>query len=307
MSVLNKYAFSYNYLGDSMQIVRKLFYTTLTTFILISILTITSIKDNTLRTNLELENIINMKSNSIYLLNKDNYLTKVDIFLDKDKPKNQVIEIINYLKENNKKIESNYKGYIPSNTEILDLEVKNNILYLNLSKDVTKNNIDIVIPGLVRSLLDIKSIDKVDLKIEGSYLNNYDYLLDNKIPINSEYEIDNIKNINEVIIYYLSNDNNYIPITKYLNDDREKIEVIIEELKENSNDNLISYLNNNIKLIDYAEENDIYFLNFNSFLNDDDKTLDYNLYEIAYSVFDNYNVSSVMFKINDNNLKIIHK
>ena len=48
-------------------------------------------------------------------------------------------------------------------------------------------------------------------------------------------------------------------------------------------------------------------INFNSFLNDDDKTLDYNLYEIAYSVFDNYNVSSVMFKINDNNLKIIHK
>ena len=103
MSVLNKYAFSYNYLGDSMQIVRKLFYTTLTTFILISILTITSIKDNTLRTNLELENIINMKSNSIYLLNKDNYLTKVDIFLDKDKPKNQVIEIIN-LKHKNKHI-----------------------------------------------------------------------------------------------------------------------------------------------------------------------------------------------------------
>lgn len=290
-----------------MRIVRKLFYTTLTTFILIFLLTITSIKNNTLRTNLELENIINMKTNSIYLLNKDNYLTKVDIFLDKDKPEKQVIEIINYLKENNKIIESNYKGYIPKNTEILDLDIKSNVLYLNLSKDATENNINIVIPGLIKSLLDIKSFDKVDLKIEGKYLNNYDYPLDNKIPINSEYEISNRKNIKEVIIYYQSNDNNYIPVTKYLNDDREKIEVIIEELKENSNESLISYLNNNIRLIDYEEENDIYFLNFNNYLNDDDKTLDYNLYEIAYSVFDNYDVSSVMFKINDNNLKIIHK
>ena len=120
-----------------MRIVRKLFYTTLTTFILIFLLTITSIKNNTLRTNLELENIINMKTNSIYLLNKDNYLTKVDIFLDKDKPEKQVIEIINYLKENNKIIESNYKGYIPKNTEILDLDIKSNVLYLNLSKYAT--------------------------------------------------------------------------------------------------------------------------------------------------------------------------
>ena len=111
-----------------MKIIRKLFYTTLTTFIIISVLTITNFKNNTLRTNLEIENIINMKTNSVYLLNKDNYLTKVDIFLDKDNQNNQVISIVNYLKEANKKIESNYKGYIPSDTKILDLNIKNNVL-----------------------------------------------------------------------------------------------------------------------------------------------------------------------------------
>lgn len=290
-----------------MKIIRKLFYTTLTTFIIISVLTITNFKNNTLRTNLEIENIINMKTNSVYLLNKDNYLTKVDIFLDKDNQNNQVISIVNYLKETNKKIESNYKGYIPSDTKILDLNIKNNILYLNLSKDFLKGDINIIIPGLVKSILFIKSIDKVDLKVNGNYIDNYNYLLDNKIPINIKYDINNRKNIKEVILYYLSKDNNYIPVTKYLNDDREKIEVIIEELKNNDNENLISYLNSNIELISYSEENDIYFLNFNKYLEDDKDKLDYNLNEIAYSIFDNYNVSSVMFKINNNNLKIIHK
>lgn len=290
-----------------MKVIRKLFYTTLTTFIIITTLTLTNFKSNTLRTNLEIENTPNMKTNSLYLLNNDNYLTKVDIYIEKDIPSNQIKNIINYLKEDNKRIESNYKGYIPSNTKVIELNIKENILYLNLSEDFLKGNIDIMVPGLVRSILDIKSVNKIDLKVMGEYINNYDYLLDNKIPINTRYNISNRKNINEVMLYYLSKDNNYIPMSKYVNDDREKIEIIIEELRDNCDEKLISYLNSNTKLIDYNEENDILFLNFNNYLKDDKDILNYNLNEIAYSVFDNYNVSSVMFRINDNNLKIIHK
>lgn len=290
-----------------MKVIRKLFYTTLTTFIIITTLTLTNFKSNTLRTNLEIENTPNMKTNSLYLLNNDNYLTKVDIYIEKDIPSNQIKNIINYLKEDNKRIESNYKGYIPSNTKVIELNIKENILYLNLSEDFLKGNIDIMVPGLVRSILDIKSVNKIDLKVMGEYINNYDYLLDNKIPINTRYNISNRKNINEVMLYYLSKDNNYIPVSKYVNDDREKIEIIIEELRDNCDEKLISYLNSNTKLIDYNEENDILFLNFNNYLKDDKDILNYNLNEIAYSVFDNYNVSSVMFRINDNNLKIIHK
>lgn len=290
-----------------MRVIRKLFYTTLTTFIIIAILTLTNFKSNTLRTNLEIENTPNMKTNSIYLLNNDNYLTKVDIFIEKDTPTNQIKSIIEYLKEDNKKIESNYKGYIPSDTKVIELNIKENVLYLNLSDDFLKGNIDIIVPGLVRSILDIKLVNKIDLKVMGEYINNYDYLLDNRIPINTRYNINNRKNINEVLLYYLSKDNNYIPVSKYVNDDREKIEIIIDELRDNCDEKLISYLNSNTKLIDYNEENDILFLNFNNYLKDDKDILNYNLNEIAYSVFDNYNVSSVMFRINDNNLKIIHK
>ena len=290
-----------------MKIIRKLFYTTLTTFIIITVYTISSFKDNTLRTNLELEEVINMKTNTAYLLNKDNYLTKVNIYLDSNKQEEQVKYMVEYLKKNNKRIERGYKGYIPEKTNILSIEIKDNILYLDLSKDFLEENTKVTVPGLVRSLLSIKNIDRVDLKVEKEYINNYDKLLDDKIAINEEYNINNRKNISEVVIYYLTNDNNYIPVTKYLNDDREKIEIIIDELKESNNSNLISYLNNNLKLNDYEEENDVYILNFNDYLNEDKTTKEYLLNEIAYSIFDNYQVSSVMFKVNNKNLKLISK
>ena len=74
-----------------MKLIRKLFYTTLTTFTILTIYTISSIEDNTLRTNLELEDITNIKTNTVYLLNNNNYLEKVDIFIEKSDVKNQVI------------------------------------------------------------------------------------------------------------------------------------------------------------------------------------------------------------------------
>lgn len=290
-----------------MNIVRKIFYTTLTTFIIITIYTLSYSKNNVLRTNFELEEIINMNTTPIYLLNNNNYLTKVDIFLDTDNLEDKPNAIIEYLKESNKKIKTNYNGYIPNNTKINNIKINNNILYIDLSEELLNGNISIIIPGLVRSLLCIENINKVDLKVNEKYIENYEGLLDNKISINSKYEISNRNNIAEVTIYYMSKDNNYIPVTKYLNDDREKIEIIIEELKDSKNSNLISYLNENAKLLDYEEDNNILFLNFNESLNDDDNKLNNTLNEIAYSIFDSYNILSVMFKINDKNVKIINK
>lgn len=290
-----------------MRRIRKIFYTTLTTFIILAVYTLSNLEQNVLRTNLELENITNIKTNTVYLLNKNDYLTGVDIFLEKDSPKNQVINIFDYLKESNKKIISKYKGYIPSNSQIIDINIDNNIVFLNLSKDFLSSNIDVTVPGLVKSLTSIKGIDKVDLKVNNNYLDLYDKPLDKNISINKEYKINNRSDIDRVVIYYLSDDNNYIPVTKYLNDKREKIEIIIDELKNNDNSNLISYLSDNIKLTNYTEENNILFLTFNDEFIKDKNVINYNMNEIAYSVFDNYDVSSVMFIVNKKNVKIINK
>lgn len=290
-----------------MKLIRKLFYTTLTTFTILTIYTISSIEDNTLRTNLELEDITNIKTNTVYLLNNNNYLEKVDIFIEKSDVKNQVINIINYLKESNNKIQSNYNGYVPKNTNILDISINNNILYLNLSKEFLKEDFNITITGLIKSLLEIKGIDKVELKVDGNYVEGYNKVFDKSLAINKKYELQNRNNINKVVVYYMSKDNNYIPVTKYVNDKREKVEIIIDELKNNNDSNLISYLNSNTKLINYKEENNIIFLNFNKYLIDDINSKEKIINQIAYSVFDNYDIESVIFEIEEKNINIINK
>ena len=93
----------------------------------------------------------------------------------------------------------------------------------------------------------------------------------------------------------------YVPVTKYINDDKEKVKIIIEELKSSylSEVNLMSFLNSNVKLIDYQIENDIFFLNFDDYLFDsNDKILEEVMYTISYSIFDNYDVNMVMFLVN---------
>ena len=50
-------------------------------------------------------------------------------------------------------------------------------------------------------------------------------------------------------------------MTKYINDSRDKIQIIIEELTTSYiyEDNLMSFLNSKVELIDYKEENDVTF------------------------------------------------
>ena len=284
-----------------MRIIRKLFYTTLTTFLILTVYTLSNINNNVLRTNLELDDITNLKTNTVYLLNMDNYFTKVDIYLESKDINDEINNIYNYLKVSNKKILSNYHGYIPDKSMIIDKRIDNNILYLTLSEDLL--NEELSIEALAKSLLCLISIDKVSINIS----DKYNEIFDDNLSLNKEYNITNRKDIEKVVIYYFNNDNNYIPVTKYLNDKRDKIEIIIDELKNNDQSNLISYLNSNVKLLDYNEENNILFLNFNKYLSDDKNKLDYNLNEIALSIFDNYDISSVMFKENGKNIKLINK
>lgn len=286
----------------------KLYFITIICFLILGIATIPTIKkENTLRTNLEIEDIAGIKTNRIYLLNKNNYLTKVDIFLDKGTKKETIERIFNYLKENNLKMDSSFKGYIPKECEILEMRIDEKTVYLNVSKDIKSSDIDITIPGLVHSILEIEGIDYVSLEVENEYLEDYTKALDKTLPINTEYNFTNRNNINKVVIYYndkIEGEDYYIPVTKYINDDREKIEIIVDELKNSIPTNLISYLSDKVELLDYSDENNILVLNFNKYLEDDKKETTYQT--IAYSVFDNYDIGSVMLKIDGKVDKIIN-
>ena len=61
----------------------------------------------------------------------------------------------------------------------------------------------------------------------------------------------------------------------------------------------MSFLNSNTKLLEYREDDDVMYLNFNDYLFDgNDKVLEEVIYSLAYSVFDNYDVDMVMFEVN---------
>ena len=60
---------------------------------------------------------------------------------------------------------------------------------------------------------------------------NFNYHL---IPLNKYYDIKSIEEITDVTVYYINNYNDefyYVPVTKYMNDKRDKIEIIIDQLK----------------------------------------------------------------------------
>ncbi len=282
---------------------RKIFITTLTMFIILTIYTIPTTQNiKVLRTNLEIKDITNLGTDNIYLVNNNNLLVKTPIFIDsKDKIKN----IINYLTIDNNKIPVSLNGYIPKDTKLLDYYLDEKYLTLNFSKELNNSkNKDLMISGITYSLLELSNIEKISILIDNKpvYIN-----LDKSIGINNEYLYTNRNKLTKVTIYYLDNDNYYVPVTKYLNNDKEKIEIIIDELKS-TNKNLISYLNEKTKLIDYKEESNVLFLNFNEYLEDPNKEVTEKvLNEIAYSVFDSYNVNMIMFEVNSKKIKYINR
>lgn len=283
---------------------KKIFITTLTMFIILTVFTLpTTNKKNILRTNLEIEDITNLGTDTIYLLNNNDYLVKTNVFLNDKK----IESIVDYLTINNNKIPYDLNGYIPKNTKLLNYNIESNSLVLNFSKEILNtNNEELMIRGLVYSLLELDNINEVSFLIEDKPYKEY-HNLTKKIGINNEYIYNNRNNIDKVVIYYVDSNDYYVPVTKYLNNDNNKIEVIIEELK-NTKEGLISYLNNNTKLLNYKEEDNLLILNFNSKLKEENKEIEEKLLNtISYSIFDNYNVNMVMFEVEGEYYKRIEK
>ena len=105
----------------------------------------------------------------------------------------------------------------------------------------------------------------------------------------------------------------YVPVTKISNTISDKIDIIIEELKStvNSQDNLNSYINNNVKLVSKEINDEKINLIFNNYIFSDlnNKTiLEEVKYIISESIFENYDVKEVSFSSEtDKNIKFIIK
>ncbi len=269
----------------------------------------------------EVSKEVNINYHDIYLIDKNNYVAKTNIQVSSLKKDLLIDELIEAMKIDGKyqdKIPNGFCALLPSDTKLLGKEINNDVVTLNFNSnvlDVKSENEEKVIESLIYSITSIDGIDKIIIKIDGENLKKLPktgIILDTELTrdygINKTYDIDSIKGINKVTIYYTNKNNNsdvyYVTVTKYVNNDEEKIKIIIDELasKFSFESNLMSYLNYNTKLLDYnLNENEI-DLNFNEYLFDsteNKKVLEEVIYSISYSVMDNYNVDKVNFFVNN--------
>ena len=257
----------------------------------------------------EVEYVSNLNTTHIYLLNKDNYLVKVDILINPEDVPKQALEILKNLYTSNKKY-NNLKGLIPSNTKINKIDFINSTLIIDFSSDLLKVNKNLeekVIESIVYSLLEIKGVNNIQIKIDGKIVNKLEKsnitlpdILDNSLGINKTFAINSLKDIQSVVLYYVFNNDNsdyYVPVTKYINSREDKVKIIIDSLKGSftSSTNLKSYLNyKDIK--DYSLDNDILTITFNSL---NEENLESVTYTLACSVFDSTDIKKVIFEVKD--------
>ena len=298
---------------------RKIFITTLTAFILLVTYSIPNLsnKDNTLKTNLEIEYITGIGTNYIYLLDKNGYLVKSRILLDSTDKKEQIKLLLkNLIKSDNSKFPIGLEATIPTGTKVLDVFYDEEYVTVNFSKklwDIDDDKKDRMIESIVYSIMDLGGVKGVILEVEEEIPDEYNKVLDKSIGINKTYNITSRNDINKVVVYYIediSGDKYFVPVTKYMNKKDDKIKIVVDELTTSYiyEPNLMSFLNSNTKLLDHEEKENVMSLNFNNALFDgNDKIVEEVKYTLAYSIFDNYDVEQVLLQVDGKNIETVSK
>ena len=270
----------------------------------------------------DIEYIYNNTKSVVYLLDSNNYIARTTIEGSKKSKEEEAKNVLESLiidgKKNNE-IPNGFRSIIPSGTEILDLSLNNKVLTINFSKellDINEKYEEKMIEAIIYTTTSIDDIDSIIIKVEGKELKelpnskkSLPQTLDKSYGINKNYDITDVHNIDSYTIYYVSSYNNqeyYVPVTKYINNNKkDKVKVIIDELSSSPihEENLMSYLNSNTSLINYEEKDDILKLNFNNAILDNkssSKILEEVIYTISLSLEDNYqNIKEVSFYVND--------
>ncbi len=266
--------------------------------------------------NLEYVNL-EVETNSIYLLDNYNYLGKAEVVVNSTSIEEKVKELVEVLingGEGENKIPNGFKSILPSDTKILSVKFEEGLIKIDFSKELLNINKDLeekMIEAIIYTVTSVDEVDKLIIYVEGDILTklpqtkiNLPSTLDRNFGINKTYDFTKTDDINQVTIYYLNKHNDnyyYVPVTKYLNDNRDKIRIIIDELTSTNayNTNLLSYLNSNTELLAIEEQPDILELTFNSYIFSDVDSkdiLEEVIYTICLSIKDNYEVSEVVIK-----------
>ena len=300
------------------KMIRKIVIASSALFALLLIYLIPNSQDEKLDISQNLEYVnLEVETNSIYLLDNYNYLGKAEVVVNSTTIEDKVKELVEVLingGEGENKIPNGFKSILPSDTKILSVKYEEGLIKIDFSKELLNINKDLeekMIEAIIYTVTSVDEVDKLIIYVEGDILTklpqtkiNLPSTLDRNFGINKTYDFTKTDDINQVTIYYLNKHNDnyyYIPVTKYLNDNRDKIKIIIDELTSTNayNTNLLSYLNSNTELLAIEEQPDILELTFNSYIFSDVDSkdiLEEVIYTICLSIKDNYDVSEVILK-----------
>ncbi len=258
---------------------------------------------------------------SLYVLDKENYISRITTKITSNEPIEKIKEIINILtiKSNESTyLPTNFYSVIPQNTKIIDLNLENGLLKLNFSKEflnTTENLERKMIEAITYSLTEIEGVDKILLFVEGTSFLNLPFsheILPNPLTrdfgVNKVYDLNSLKNTNKTTVYYGSKTNDlfyYIPVTYISNQEDEKVKIIIEKLTSSPlyESHFISYLHANATLTNYEILESSIKLSFNSYILDNleqSTILEEVQYMIYLSVKDTYHINTVEFSIENN-------
>lgn len=281
----------------------RIFLTTVVFFVVFTLYNLKEISNNDIS-----KESSNTKEETIYTLNDDNYVSKTSVYVSKvltleDKIREK-LEIM--IEKNNKNalLPSYFNPILPENTKVLDVVVEDSLVKVYFSKElmnITEEQSEKMIEAIVYTITN-ENILGVEIYVNGSMLKYVPHtdkelptVLTKDIGINKTYEIFNSSDISKIVMtYYTNSDNNYyeVPVTKYLNDKREKLEIIFEELESSSLDkNLISLLDN-IKINSYKIYDDKIVIDINKELSNEEENL------VFKSIFDNYDKEKVEILVN---------
>lgn len=265
------------------------------------------------------ENERKMTETSIYLMDQNNYVSRVSVVTQSNGTIAKAKELIEYLiigSKNANYLKAGFKPIIPKNTKLLSVTLEDDLLKLNFSREIykiTAENEEKMLSSIIYSMTSIEGINQISIYVEDSILNELPHskkplppTLDRSFGINIVYDLTGINAITQTTIYYLSKYQDYyyyVPVTMVNNDPKDKMEIIIKELTSKAiyQTNLISYLKD-AKQINYEVTDDYLLVKLNNELYhelNDSHLIETVIYAINLAIKDNYEIKTVLYMIED--------
>jgi len=283
----------------------RIFFTTIIFFIVFTFYNLKLVSSD----NIKDQEKENKKTEVIYTLNDDNYISKTEVYVGKVFTlEDKIKEKLQIMIENNNKnalLPSYFKPILPENTKVEDVIVDNSIVKVYFSKElsnINKEQSEKMIEAIVYTITD-ENILGIEIYVDGQLLKYVPHtkkelptVLTKDFGINKTYEVISTKDISKVVMTYYGNYNDIyyeVPVTKYVNDKREKLEIVFSELMGPSLDNNLISPIENIKLENYKIDSNEVMINLNKGVNNSEVDL------IVKCIFNNYDVEKVKVLINN--------